>query len=99
MNNALGIQNVFLGKYKLVEGTSIYDVIAEQDQDLADEIKTLVEESVAACEAIQAPFDQEFEDEQGRVRIITAIDLLRDQGDKLAEAAQVLGFEFDPSDV
>nr|WKN35396.1 imelysin family protein [Tunicatimonas sp. TK19036] len=104
VNNALGIQNVYLGRYvrtdgSTLSGTSIYDVLALEDADLAEEIKTLMEESVEACEAIEAPFDQEFLAEPGRTRIQEAFTLLRTQGDKLAEAANVLGFSFDPDDI
>lgn len=99
VTNALGIQNVFLGTFGTVTGTSIYDVIAMKDQDLADEIKTQIANSVTLSEAIQAPFDQEFLDTEGRARILATITSLRAQGDQLAEAGQVLGFIFDPTDI
>ncbi|MEQ9440600.1 MAG: imelysin family protein [Cyclobacteriaceae bacterium] len=104
VNNALGIQNVYLGRYTRTDGstltgTGIYDVLLLEDAALAEEIKTLMETSVAACESIEAPFDQEFLAEPGRTRIQEAFTLLREQGDKLAEAASVLGFTFDPEDI
>ncbi|MFQ3213145.1 MAG: putative iron-regulated protein [Marivirga sp.] len=102
--NALGIENVFLGNYQRIDGTlirgrSIYDLLQSENEVLADEIKVLIAESVAACAAIQPPFDQEFNTADGRVRISKAISLLRKQGDKLAEASKVFGFKFNPEDI
>ncbi|MGL1887124.1 MAG: peptidase m75, imelysin [Reichenbachiella sp.] len=104
VTNALGIQNVYEGTYKsadgtIISGTSFKDVLAEVDAELAAEISTLLATSVSDCELIQAPFDQEFLIEDGRARILNAINSLRDQGDKLAEAATALGFNFDPEDI
>ena len=104
VNNALGIQNVYLGTYtrtdgSTVSGTSFYDVLAAEDQVLADEIKEQLAISVAQAEAIQAPFDQEFLEEPGRTRIKTTYESLQKQGDLFAQAAQVLGFTFDPTDI
>ena len=100
VTNAQGIQNVFLGSYgTFVSGTSIYDVIALEDQELADELAAKIAESVALCELIQDPFDQEFLDTAGRERIFAAITSLRAQGDLLAEAGSKLGFTFDPTDI
>lgn len=101
VTNALGIYNVYIGEYKkhndsTISGKSMYDLIREKDEDLANEIKNTLEQGIKACEAIQPPFDQEFKDTEGRKRIAEAIKLLREQGDLLAEAAAGLGFEFDP---
>jgi putative iron-regulated protein len=95
---------VFLGNYQrtdgtLIRGRSIYDLLQSENEVLADEIKVLIAESVAACAAIQPPFDQEFNTADGRVRISKAISLLRKQGDKLAEASKVFGFKFNPEDI
>lgn len=102
VNNAIGIRNVYMGTYtqtndSTIAGTGIYDVVAKANPELADEIKSLMNESLEACKKIEAPFDQEFLRPEGRQRIQKAIMLLRKQGDKLAEAAEALGFEFDPS--
>lgn len=104
VTNAKGIQNVYLGSYERTNGTTIsgtgfHDLLALQNATLAAEIKALMASSVASTEEIQAPFDQEFLDATGRVRIKSAIDLLRSQGDKIAEAAAEFGFTLDPSDV
>jgi putative iron-regulated protein len=100
VNNALGIRNVFFGSYtrtnnSVVSGTSIYEIVAKENQELADEIKELINKSLNACELIKAPFDQEILNAEGRDIISNAIQLLRLQGDKLAQAAQVLTSEFE----
>jgi putative iron-regulated protein len=104
VNNAKGIQNVILGSYtrtdgSVVSGPGVYDLVKVLDKALAEELKALSAKSVAACEDIEGPFDQEFKAEPGRTRIKDAIDLLREQGDKLADAADAFGFTFDPSDI
>jgi len=99
VNNALGIQNVYLGRFGSIDGPGIDEVIATVNPTLADEIGDLMVSSVAATQEIEAPFDQEFLAEPGRTRIKNAIDLLREQGDKIAEAAAEFGFTFDPDDI
>ena len=99
VNNAVGIQNVWLGRYGSINGRGIDEVVAAEDQALADEITALMNSSVAAANQIQAPFDQEFLEEPGRTRIKDTIDLLRDQGDKIAEAAALFGFAVNPDDI
>ena len=104
VTNALGIQNVLRGTYTrldgtTVSGTSIIELVAIGNKTLADELRDLSANSVASTEAIQAPFDQEFLNELGRERILEAINLLRSQGDKIAEVATELGFTVDPSDI
>ncbi|PIB36640.1 peptidase m75, imelysin [Reichenbachiella sp. 5M10] len=104
VTNALGIQNVYEGRYKttsgsIVTGVSIKSIIAEKDSKLADDISTKMEEALAACEAIHSPFDQEILSVEGGDRVLTAINLLRDQGDLLAEAADAFDLSFDPDDI
>lgn len=99
VTNAKGIENVYLGQYGSISGTGIYDVIAVQNPTLAEEIKTLMRTSVTSAELIEAPFDQEFLAEPGRTRIQTTFTTLRDQGDKIAEAAALFGFTVDPEDI
>jgi len=104
VTNALGIQNVFLGTYLKIDGStytgkSIYDLLLIDNRDLAEQLKTTMEESVAAGEAIVPPFDQEILNEQGRLRVQVTFTSLRKQGDELAEAAAKFGFSFDPDDI
>jgi putative iron-regulated protein len=102
VTNAKGIRNVYLGTYArtsgvIVSGTSMKDLLTLRNAALATEIETIINSNVTSAEAIQAPFDQEFLAEPGRTRIQTSFQGLRNQGDKIAEAAAEFGFTLDPS--
>ncbi|MBT33843.1 MAG: peptidase m75, imelysin [Thalassobius sp.] len=104
VNNAKGIVNVYTGTYvwtdgTVVEGPGIDELVEQEDETLNTEMMELLNSAFTATEAIQAPFDQEFLAEPGRTRIKSAIDLLRSQGDKIAEISALFGFTLDPSDV
>ncbi|UII31774.1 peptidase m75, imelysin [Fulvivirga ulvae] len=104
VTNAQGIKNVYFGSYTRVDGTvvsgaGINTLVAILNTSLNSELETLLNSSVDATEDIQAPFDQEFLNDAGRARIETAIDLLRQQGDKVAEVSALFGFTLDPSDI
>jgi putative iron-regulated protein len=62
LNDALGIQNVYLGKYtrvdgSVVEGASISELIAARDAALDTEIKALLADTVAKMEAMKTRGD------------------------------------------
>jgi len=85
VTNALGIQNVYLGTYGSVDGPAIYDLVAARDQALADRLRDEIAASVAAAEAIPAPFDQAILNDADAVQ--ATIDALRVQADTIVEAA------------
>ena len=97
VGNARGIQIVLLADYPGdVEGTSVLDVIAAEDQELADELEAQVAASVAAVEAIPAPFDQHLREgvpdsDPGRASILAAIEALEAQTPTMVSAAESLG--------
>jgi putative iron-regulated protein len=99
VNNARGIQNVWLGEYKraggsLVKGASLRDLVASKDAALAERTTRQIAASVAATEAIQAPFDQEIKGGRtapGPQRIQKAIDSLTQQSKDLVAAAAAIG--------
>lgn len=99
VNNARGIQNVWLGAYKRADGTtlmgaSLRDLVAARDPALAERISRQIAASLAAAEAIQAPFDREIagaKDAPGRLRIQKAIDSLTQQSKDLVTAAAAIG--------
>ena len=99
--NAKGIQNVWLGTYKrtdgsLVSGPSLRDLTALTDPALADKTSQQIASSVAAAEAIQAPFDREIlgaKDAPGRQRIQTTIASLTQQSKDLVAAASAVGIK------
>jgi putative iron-regulated protein len=95
IGNAAGVQRVYLGEAGDVSGTSIYDVVAAVDQDLADQLRDQIAASVASAESIPAPFDQSLaegvsDDDPGRVAILTTIEDLETQTDSIVAAADLL---------
>jgi putative iron-regulated protein len=99
VNNALGIENVWLGRYKradgsVVQGPSMKDLVATKDAALADQTTQQIAASVAAANAIQAPFDREIvgaRDAAGRQRIQKTINSLTQQSKDLVSAANAVG--------
>jgi putative iron-regulated protein len=99
VNNARGIQNVWLGEFKRADGTvlkgpSLRDLVAAGDAALAERTGRQIAASVAAAEAIQAPFDREIvggKDAPGRQRIQKTIDSLTQQSKDLVAAAAAIG--------
>lgn len=99
VNNARGIQNVWLGEYKradgsLLKGASLRELVAAKDPALAQRVTQQLALSVAAAEGIQAPFDREIaggRDAPGRQRIQKTIDSLTQQSKDLVAAAAAVG--------
>ena len=95
-----GIQNVYLGTYKrldgtTVSGTGVKDVIAARDAELATKIEAQIAESLAAANALNTPFDQEIAsgNTEGRARVEALITSLRAQENLLEDAFRL--FELD----
>lgn len=99
VTNAQGIENVWLGSYKrldgsTVQGASLKDLVAAKNAGLADKVSQQIAQSVANATAIQAPFDREIvgaKDAPGRVRVQKTIDSLVQQSKDITEAAAALG--------
>ena len=99
VNNALGIENVWLGRYKrsdgrVLQGPSLRDLVAAKDAALAERTSSQLRRSVLAAEAIQAPFDREIVGAKaapGRQRVQQAVDSLVQQSKDLLAAANALG--------
>jgi len=97
--NALGIENVWLGRYQrrggaVLQGASLRDLVAARDEALAARTTAQMAASVAAAQAIQPPFDQEINggaDGLGRQRVQATIDSVVQQSKDLADAAAALG--------
>ncbi|MFZ5894903.1 MAG: imelysin family protein [Myxococcota bacterium] len=93
--DALGIENVYLGRYRRVdgsklEGTSLLELVAAHDRTLAERLKSQLAASVAAARAIPAPFDQAIlgtDAAPGRQAIWATIQALQRQTETLAELA------------
>ena len=99
VTNAMGIQNVWLGRYvrtdgRVVEGPSLQALVAARNPQLAQRTTAQIAASVAATEGIQAPFDREIvgaKDAPGRLRVQKAVDSLTQQSKDLVEAAGAIG--------
>lgn len=99
VNNARGIQNVWLGEYKradgnVLKGASLRELVAAKDAALAERTTKQIAASVAAAEGIRAPFDQEIKggrNAPGPQRIQKAIDSLTQQSKDLVAAAAAVG--------
>jgi len=97
--NAQGIENVWLGSYKRLDGStlqgaSLKDLVAAKDAALADKVSKQIAQSVASANAIQAPFDREIVGDKnapGRIRVQKTIDSLVQQSKDITEAAAALG--------
>ena len=101
VNNALGIENVWFGRYtrrdgSAVQGASLNDLVAKADAAIAERTGRQISASVAAARDIHAPFDQEIlggKDAPGRQRIQKTIDSLVQQSKDLVDAASALGIK------
>jgi putative iron-regulated protein len=99
VTNAQGIQNVWLGSFKRLDGSTLQgpalrDLVAAKDAALAQRTSQQLAASVAATEGIQAPFDQEIRGDRnapGRARVQKAVDSLTQQAKDLVAAANAIG--------
>jgi putative iron-regulated protein len=97
VTNAMGIQNVWLGQYlrrdgSRLQGPGLRDLVAARDAALAERTTRQIAASVAAAEAIPAPFDQAIRvGHPGRAKIQQTIDSLTQQSKDLVEAAGAIG--------
>ena len=99
VTNALGIENVWLGRYRradgsVLQGTGLRDLVATKDPALAERVTKQLRSSVEATEGIQAPFDREIvggNDAPGRQRVQKAVDSLVQQSKELVAAANAIG--------
>jgi len=95
----LGIENVWLGRYKrtdgsLLQGPSPRDLVAVKDVALASRTGAQIVNSVAKANAIQAPFDREIigaKDAPGRQRIKATVNSLVQQSEDLVVAVNAVG--------
>lgn len=101
VTNAKGIQNVWLGTYMRVDGSTVSgpalkDLVATTDAALADKTTKQIAESVAAAEGIQAPFDREIlgdKNAPGRQRIQKTIASLTQQNKDIVASASAVGIK------
>jgi putative iron-regulated protein len=95
IDNATGVRRVLLGKVDTVDGPGIYDLVASEDPELADELRSEIEDSVTLAKAIPPPFDQHLQegvsdDDPGRKAVFDTILSLEAQTDTLVQTATLL---------
>lgn len=101
VTNAQGIQNVWLGSYKRLDGSELKgpglrDWVAAHDAVAAQKTSLQIAKSVASAQAIPAPFDQAIQgarDSAARSKIQATIDSLTQQSKDLVDAAKAVGIE------
>jgi putative iron-regulated protein len=99
VNNALGIENVWLGRFlrrdgSTLQGPSLRDLVAAKEAALAGKATQQIAASVTAARAIQPPFDREIsggKDGKGRERVQATIDSVVLQSKELVAVASALG--------
>jgi putative iron-regulated protein len=99
VNNALGIENVWLGRYRradgsLLQGASLKDLVAAKNPAVAQLTTDDIAVALAAANVIHAPFDQEIRGGStapGRLRVQALIDALKKQSKDLISSAEALG--------
>jgi putative iron-regulated protein len=104
--DAIGVQNVYLGKYtrvdgSVVEGPALSEIIAERDEALDSEIKGLLEDTIAKMNVMAEraesgeAFDQQIGEgnEEGNAVVQAAIDGLIAQTRSIERAVALLELE------
>lgn len=105
-NDVVGIRNVYFGEYKSplgndVKGASLADMVAAKDAALADEMKTKLDATLAAFEAMKAraeggeAYDQMIGEgnAEGNAVVQAAIDALVDQTASIERVVKTLELE------
>ena len=91
--NALGIENVYLGRHGATTGASPSDLVAAIDPALDETLRAQLRASVEATAAIPPPFDQAIQAPDGspaRQAVADAIAALKAQTATIAEVAAAL---------
>ncbi|MGE0550595.1 MAG: imelysin family protein [Kofleriaceae bacterium] len=92
-NNALGIQNVYLGTYGSASGGGLSALIKELNPALDTKMRDQLAASIAAIEAIPVPFDQAIMNDDGRAKALAAVQALQAQTETTVEVASELGIQ------
>ena len=100
--NALGVQRVYLGQYGDVSGLGIKDLIAEEDEELAQSLADEINRSIILARSIPAPFDSLLtqglpDNDPGRRAVLDTIVALENQTDTIVSAAQEVGITINVS--
>lgn len=97
VNNAKGIENVWLGRYvradgSTLQGPSLRDLVTAKNAAVADKTTQQIRTSVESAEAIPAPFDRAIiAGSAGRPKIEATIKSLTEQSKDIVAAAAAVG--------
>ena len=102
IGNAYGIWLVYTGDYGTVNGPGVRELIAAEDEELAQQLEDEIRKSVALARAIPAPFDQHLREgvsdaDAGRQAVLATIVALENQTDTIVSAAEGIGITIDVS--
>lgn len=92
--DAVGIENVYLGRYGSLSGASISDLVKAKDPALDEKVRAALTAAVTATKAIPAPFDQQIlgdDSSPGRQKVKAAIDAWTPFATGVVEVATALG--------
>lgn len=89
--NLEGIANVFRGSYGSISGSSLEDLINEEDATLGAEVSAQLAAAEAAVDATANPFDFAISDATERPIVLAAVNALQDLGDKFVEGGATIG--------
>lgn len=98
IENARGIQNIWLGRYTRTDGTVIDgrgldELVASRHSSIAETLTAQIAESFSKAQALQSPFDFEISpsNSAGNARVQATVAALQAQTTSIAAAAQALG--------
>ena len=98
LGNALGIENVYLGRYGATDGPGLDELVRAVDPALDDQMKKELGEALAAIRAMQSvPFDAALAAPDGspeRQNILTAIQALKKVAQSITKVGAALGVQF-----
>lgn len=95
--NFEGISNVLNGTFGSISGISIIDLVNEKNTDLATQLRGACTTASEKIEATATPFDYAISDNSERPAVLASVNALQDLGDKIADAATVLGVSINTS--
>jgi putative iron-regulated protein len=93
---AIGIENVYLGRYGSEDGAGLDDLVKASKPVLDTTMKSRLTAMVQAMRAIPVPFDravQGADTDPGRMKVKAAIDATRAVADAVVEVAQTLNIK------
>lgn len=94
VGNARGVRMVYLADFPGVGGPSLSDLVAAEEPDLDEQLRTQLDTSVSLAEAFPVSFDQMVtapDGDAGRRALLDALTAIEAQGETIARAADALG--------